>query len=292
MYQISASVVELERRYGTISNLLDSDAMGRPIIGPRDFIRLERLREIVFTGRRTFPVVSTDVLLLSLGELNVKSVSKIGGSPNRTDVTSWPVAFSGRPLTFLCQFAFSSDVKMLYGLPGTIMRVFVEDLKLAGPLPDLVIEWGNEGEPRYTEIKPQFREQFVTCWGEPFKTVDISDGEAARVAQSQICKVCKCTIERAEYLSHWLCCVYGMKVGGLPFCGELQHGANKGLRHLCSLSTVVSSPNEDWPWMNVERKMSFSEVYKPSNRLDMRDGFVLHLYWTTDGSVVPQIVFL
>ena len=81
---------------------------GEMITSPHDMVVVELLRQEAFSRSGSSPSahsVPTDVFVFGKGEPASREVTKVGGVPYWPAARPWPASRTGKPLTFVAQFA-------------------------------------------------------------------------------------------------------------------------------------------------------------------------------------------
>ena len=97
------------------------------IHGPNDALTVVAIRERVRSYVRQRKPVPTDVFLLSTGEPDSRSRTKVGGLPYWRRERNWPLSKHGKPLPFLAQFNFTGSRDLVGSTAGDILLIFAHD---------------------------------------------------------------------------------------------------------------------------------------------------------------------
>ena len=282
---------------------LREEARGKPpsrqpaaniISSPYDIAVVEQLREEAFVAFSEVRRVPTDVVLWSLGEPERREVTKIGGLPYREQGKPWPVASSGRPMTFVAQICFADSRDITPLLPGDLLLIFIEG-----------VDWtdGWEAEPHYTflwgleddensevlfewvslhdhplvaeEAIPKVDWQLVPCYGMLHRTWDYPDANG--LAYPGVSRHIPTVLEAT-------------KIGGVcPWSnvGWSLYALDETKHYLCTLSSLAQT-SADFPFLNVPKTNDPRlETLRRSERefLLMGDVGFINLFLGPDGTL-------
>jgi hypothetical protein len=266
--------------------------------GPLFVSYAEQLRAAASKRCDLGPSVPCDVFVLSLGEPEDRSVTKIGGLPYRPAGKPWPIsAETGEPLIFFAQFNFTKSRDLFPNLPGDILLAFFADF--AGQPYD----WF-PGPPQFEwyslriqdlvspQDVPTPRIRTPLLYGTPYRTRDFLN-PMARDAMVKVLKdqfQSRLEDEDARYFAHWAWVWNNLKVGGVPAWTDhdlARHaGVESGLKFLAEIPSIWPYYKKKYSWLNRDRDVPDEEV--DFMWVWSEEGAV-HVFLREDLSVVPLI---
>ncbi|MGD9646381.1 MAG: DUF1963 domain-containing protein [Pirellulales bacterium] len=265
---------------------------GGSIVDPTSIAVIEQIRRQALARGDLGTSVLTDVFVLALGEPERRDLTKVGGVPYRSSSAPWPLAKSGKPMTFWCQFRFTESRDIFADLPGDILLVFVEDhtVSYGDPVDFVHFEWQPLGLTELIEPQdvPPPEWTFVTCYGVRHRTVDYKESRAVE----QLSRVMPgfplsdpASARRIEFVARLI----GLKVGGLftSLDADLILSDDLPGAPLCMVADIVPSSYGRYPWINHPEPIGSVHLDKATSLL-LRDGFLfmvsiddkMDLHWT------------
>jgi uncharacterized protein DUF1963 len=256
------------------------------VSGPYDVAVLEQLREEAFTSEPGIERVPTDVFVWSRGEPQYRAVTKIGGLPYREAGKPWPVAPSGRPMTFLAQFCFADSKDIVPPLPGDLLLVFaqVEEWQRGkydiawGTDDTLAFEWASFSDAPLVTMDevPRTDWNLLSTYGAIYRTWDYPSVD--QFAYEEIAK---------DIPGVW----EATKIGGvdlwtddenldrLHISGESAPGA-----YICTLGSVMPQIYKPYPLLNHPEPIDYFE-WEREGALMIGDVGLVNFYLDGSGKV-------
>jgi uncharacterized protein YwqG len=224
---------------------------GTWITGPSHLARIEQARRRVIREQELGPAVPTDLIVWGVGEPSRPYLTKIGGTPYRPADEPWPGLDDEDPMTFFAQFclADSSDI-LPVSPPGDVMLIFFRDEEAFYEVGDedaFRIEWYNIGIPKPVSTRKCPKPSFPVpkLYGAFYRTNEYPEGG----------QVFKKAGHNQWYLFDT---TQASRIGGESFF--IQHDPREdGESILCTLSSIMPSKGEEYPFLNHEKSLSARE---------------------------------
>lgn len=265
-------VLDLQRRHP--SQYANAEALeqhvrlmepsGEIITGPMEIAVVEQLRAEAFGGPRDDDLEKspTDVFVWASGDPADRLCTKIGGLPFWPRSENWPVDEHDRPLEFVAQLNFSDSRFLFDNLPGDLLLIFAgQDYQGAQSLQCRWVRSRSSVPIDPTDV-PKSNHPLLPVYGVLHRTYDYPQSQTAFSRYKR---------------SYLLSRIEGTKIGGFPRWIQGEEELPGGF--LCALGSVNPRSESPYPFVNVEKPLSFEKAH---NKAFLKWGDVGSIYFFLD----------
>ena len=245
---------------------------GTHVTSPVHLVMVENQRAEIADELSRLHHIPSEVFTFSIGEPEDPTATKIGGVPFRQRDKPWP-QYSGYDYRFLAQFNFRHSRDLVGETPEELLLIFASE-----DFCDIHLEWTSleiDPLPRGADIPSP--EPMVNCHAIPYRTIDYYD------PSHNPCY--KLTALAANKIGGIPCEVKGEIAEGC-FCKEVDFDDDSDEpimgRHLCTLSSLQTSPNFKYPWCNQQATYGFEHYNDPDKSLSIVDMGSISIYITDE----------
>jgi len=248
------------------------------ITGPRDICTIEWLRRGMVDQYDWGTPVPVDVFIQSMGEPEHRFATKLGGLPYRPSQLAWPRGASGRPLSFIAQFNFSNSRDIVGPLPGDLLLVFGDH---STDLETLHMEWQSLGDHDLIGRGDIPAECAILApyFGNRWRMNSHPDGVRTNDLEFPLCN------GKEVWSDHWILQPQANQIGRAPFFIQEGDNALAG-QPLCTIASVVPSPEVTYPFVNVSEPISTEEMLERNRReFLIGDLGCIYIFMEPDGTL-------
>ncbi len=222
----------------------------RPITGPYNAVAREMALDMMGPHHDLGESVPADVFILSLGEPDSGSCTKIGGIPYWPREREWPSLRNGDPAPFIAQFDFSGSRDIVSGLRYDTLLLFGDAEE-----EDITAYW-ETSERDGSRLKigdvPVPAASRLTYSGTRWRTRNFQD---RRRSWNDVLSSSGIWVVETMFATRCL----GLQIGCAPCIPPQGLWMLSGERIICSVSNVFVSYNVPFPFLNRPQPVTSDE---------------------------------